>query len=60
MAGGRFRVRPYVSAYLNDPSGAFKWEAALVASYDRPIAQNTFLQTAVQWTLYDFGRIGVG
>ena len=44
VLGGRFRVRPYVSAYLNDPSGAFKWEAALIASYDRPIwGDNAFL-----------------
>lgn len=54
VAGGRFRLRPYVSAYLNDPAGAFKWEAALIASYDRPIVgDNAFLSAAVQWTLYE-------
>jgi len=54
VLGGRFRLRPYISAYLNDPSGAFKWEAALIASYDRPLwGDNTFLTSAVQLTLYE-------
>ncbi|HEX6690537.1 MAG TPA: YjbH domain-containing protein, partial [Burkholderiales bacterium] len=54
VLGGRFRVRPYVSAYLNDPSGAFKWEAALIGAYDRPIwGDNTFFTAALQLTLYE-------
>jgi membrane-associated phospholipid phosphatase len=54
VLGGRFRLRPYAAAYLNDPSGAFKYELALIASYDRPLPfEQTFLTTAVQATVYE-------
>src|SRR5207302_171920 len=44
VLGGRVRVRPGLATYLNDPSGAFKFELSAVGSYDRSLGHQTFLQ----------------
>src|SRR5690606_10084947 len=53
VAGGFLAVRPSLSAYLNDPAGAFKVGLAAVASYDRRIAERTFLTAETRLTLYE-------
>jgi len=52
VAGGRFRVAPAIAAYFNDPSGALKWEVSAVATYDRPLARQTFFQAATKLRLW--------
>src|SRR5258708_3795892 len=53
VLGGRLLVRPGLSTYLNDPSGAFKFEAAAIASYDRPLGEQLFLLSETKLTLYE-------
>ncbi|HYY62504.1 MAG TPA: YjbH domain-containing protein, partial [Burkholderiales bacterium] len=43
VAGGTLFVRPAFSTFFNDPSGAFRYDLALFASYDRVLAPHTFL-----------------
>jgi membrane-associated phospholipid phosphatase len=53
VAGGYLRVRPALSAFLNDPSGAFKFEVAGVAGWDRRLGERTFLQAEARLTLWE-------
>ena len=53
VLGGRLRVRPGLSTYLNDPSGAFKFEVSAIASYDRSIGEQLFLVSDLKLTLYE-------
>ena len=43
MLGGRLRVRPGLSVFFNDPSGAFKYELYGLASYNRAARAPAFL-----------------
>ena len=51
--GGRLRVRPGLSVFFNDPSGAFKYELYGLASYNRPLARQLFFQSDVKLTLLE-------
>ena len=51
--GGRLRVRPGVSTYFNDPSGALKWDVSALAGYDRPLAEKLFLSAETKLTLWE-------
>jgi hypothetical protein len=42
-----------MSAYFNDPSGAFKYEIYGLASYNRPLARQLFFQSEVKLTLLE-------
>jgi membrane-associated phospholipid phosphatase len=53
VAGGVLRVRPGLATYFNDPSGAFKYDLFALASYDRRIARDTFLQAETRLTLLE-------
>src|SRR5438552_1576748 len=53
VLGGRVRVRPGLATYLNDPSGAFKFELAAVGSYDRPLGHQTFLQAESRLVVWE-------
>jgi hypothetical protein len=53
VAGGRLRLRPGLALYFNDPSGAFRYEVALLTDYDRPIAKNTFFSAQTRLTLVE-------
>ncbi len=53
VAGGFLRVRPSMSTFFNDPSGAFKFDIAAAASYDRRLAARTFLQAETRLTIYE-------
>ena len=53
MLGGQARLRPAVSTYLNDPSGAFKFEVSALASYDRYLGRQTFLQAETKLVVYE-------
>src|SRR5687767_13821254 len=51
--GGRLRVRPGLSVFFNDPSGAFKYELYGLASYNRALARQLFFQSDLKLTLYE-------
>jgi membrane-associated phospholipid phosphatase len=51
--GGRVRVAPGLATYFNDPSGAIKFEASAVATFDRPLARQTFLQAAAKLRVWE-------
>ena len=47
VAGGVFYLRPSFATFFNDPSGAFRYDLAALASYDRKLAPHTFL--SAEW-----------
>jgi membrane-associated phospholipid phosphatase len=49
--GNRFQIRPLLSGYFNDPSGAFKYELSLVASLDRNLGNRWFFAVGLQAVL---------
>jgi membrane-associated phospholipid phosphatase len=53
VLGGRVRVRPGLATYLNDPSGAFKFELSAVGSYDRSLGHQTFLQAESKLVVWE-------
>jgi len=53
VLGGRLRVRPGLSVFFNDPSGAFKYELYALANYSRPLARQLFFQAETKLTLYE-------
>src|SRR5690606_32831647 len=53
ILGGRFAVVPALSMFLNDPSGAARFDVSAIASFHRPIARNTFLQAETKLTLWE-------
>ncbi len=53
VLGGTLRVRPGLSVFFNDPSGAFKYEVFGLASYSRPLARQLFFQGEVSLTLLE-------
>jgi hypothetical protein len=53
VLGGRIRVQPTLGFFLNDPSGAFKYDLGAVARYDRPLGRQLFLQAATRLSLYE-------
>jgi membrane-associated phospholipid phosphatase len=48
VAGGRLAVKPALSTFFNDPSGAFHYDLSLYATYDRALARRTFLSSALR------------
>ena len=42
----RFKISPKFGLYLNDPSGAFRYDAFVQANYDYNIAKGLFLSSA--------------
>jgi hypothetical protein len=48
-----FRVRPSAAVYLNDPSGAFKYEIGIQASLDHRLARRTFFSAAVNYNIFE-------
>ena len=53
VAGGEARLRPGVSGFFNDPSGAFKVELAALGSYDRAFGGGRFVNLEAKFTLYE-------
>jgi membrane-associated phospholipid phosphatase len=53
FAGGEARLRPGVSGFFNDPSGAFKVELAALGSYDRAFRGGRFVNLETKLTLYE-------
>ena len=49
----RFKISPKFGLYLNDPSGAFRYDVFLQANYDYNIARGLFLNTAARVTLLE-------
>ncbi|HEX7251051.1 MAG TPA: YjbH domain-containing protein [Burkholderiales bacterium] len=53
LLGGIGRIRPSVSGFFNDPSGAFKYDISLLGSWDRALGRHTFFNSEVKLTLYE-------
>jgi hypothetical protein len=53
LFGGIGRIRPSVSGYFNDPSGAFKFDVSLLGTWDRALARHTFFNSEVKLTVYE-------
>jgi len=53
VLGGTLRIRPGLSVYFNDPSGAFKYEIYATANYSRPLARQLFFQAETKLILYE-------
>ncbi|MEX0638052.1 MAG: YjbH domain-containing protein, partial [Burkholderiales bacterium] len=51
LAGGRFRIRPSLSAFFNDPSGALKLDLSALATWDRALGPRTFFNGEAKLTL---------
>ena len=49
----RFKISPKVGLYLNDPSGAFRYDTFLQANYDYNLAKGLFFNTAARVTLIE-------
>ena len=53
ILGGRFRLRPGLSTYFNDPSGALKYDLSALATWDRLVARNTVFASEAKLTLLE-------
>lgn len=53
LFGGIGRIRPSVSGFFNDPSGAFKFDVSLLGTWDRALARHTFFNSELKLTLYE-------
>jgi membrane-associated phospholipid phosphatase len=49
----RLKISPKFGLYLNDPSGAFRYDTFLQANYDYNLAKGLFLNTAARMTLLE-------
>jgi len=49
----RFKISPKIALYLNDPSGAFRYDAYLNASYDHYLGKRFFFNSAARFTLLE-------
>ncbi|MGQ0578873.1 MAG: YjbH domain-containing protein [Betaproteobacteria bacterium] len=49
----RFKISPHLGLYLNDPSGAFRYDAYLNASYDQYLGKRFFFNAAARLTLLE-------
>jgi hypothetical protein len=49
----RFKISPRVALYLNDPSGAFRYDAYLNAGYDHYLGKRFFFNSAARVTLLE-------
>ena len=53
FAGGEARLRPGVSGFFNDPSGALKVELAALGTYDRGYGGGRFVNLEAKLTLFE-------
>ncbi|HET9734048.1 MAG TPA: YjbH domain-containing protein, partial [Burkholderiales bacterium] len=53
LLGGIGRIRPSISGFFNDPSGAFKFDVSLLGTWDRALARHTFFNSEVKLTVYE-------
>ncbi|HEU4646032.1 MAG TPA: YjbH domain-containing protein, partial [Burkholderiales bacterium] len=53
LAGGQFRIRPSVSAFFNDPSGALKFDFSALATWDRRLAPLRYFASEVKAALWE-------
>jgi len=49
----RFKINPRLALYLNDPSGAFRYDTYLNASYDHYLGKRFFFNSAARVTLLE-------
>jgi membrane-associated phospholipid phosphatase len=48
----QFQIKPTLSTYLNGPN-VFQYSLGILGTYDWEIAQRLFLDTGVEWVLYE-------
>ena len=53
LLANRISIRPTAGVYLNDPSGAFKYEIGVQAAVDRRLARRTYFTGAVNYNIYE-------
>jgi membrane-associated phospholipid phosphatase len=53
LFGGIGRIRPSVSGFFNDPSGAFKYDISLLGTWDRALGRHTFFNSELKLTVYE-------
>ena len=53
VLGGRFRIRPGLSTFFNDPSGALKFDLSALATWDRPLGRRTVFQSEAKLALIE-------
>jgi membrane-associated phospholipid phosphatase len=53
LLGGAFRIRPSLTAFFNDPSGALKLDLSALATWDRALAPRTFFNSEAKVTLVE-------
>lgn len=49
----RFKLVPKVAFFFNDPSGALRYETALVANYDKRLAEGLYFNSAFKLNLFE-------
>lgn len=49
----RFKIVPKFGVFLNDPSGAFRYELLANGNYDKRIGEGLYFNSAVQLTLFE-------
>lgn len=49
----RFKVVPKLGFFFNDPSGAFRYEVAAAANYDKRLAEGTYLNSAFRLNVFE-------
>jgi hypothetical protein len=50
---GGFKLSPKVSFYVNDPSGAFRYDVYLLASYKRELLKRLFFEASARVTIVE-------
>ncbi|MEX2198619.1 MAG: YjbH domain-containing protein [Burkholderiales bacterium] len=53
LAGGQFRIRPSISAFFNDPSGALKLDLSALATWDRRLAPMRYFASELKAALWE-------
>jgi hypothetical protein len=53
VAGGQFRVRPSISAFFNDPSGALKFDFSALATWDARLAPLRYFNSEIKAALWE-------
>jgi membrane-associated phospholipid phosphatase len=51
VLGGSVSVQPSLSVFLNDPSGAFRYDVSAIGAYDRALGNQTFLEAQTKLTI---------
>jgi membrane-associated phospholipid phosphatase len=53
VLGGRLRIRPGLSTFFNDPSGALKADLSALVTWDRALARRAYFNSELKFTLWE-------